>query len=153
MLYGGDGDDYLDGGKGNDKLYGDDGNDKLYGGKGDDLLVGGRGNDTIDGGDGDDTIVFSGVTSWSNGFGTRSRASNRKDDTLQFSLKDVNDAIKGIQNDLHDDGPLKSENFASNEEGRSRGQRRLLCLQRERRAFCRSTPTEADGAMPLSWQR
>ena len=39
MLYGGDGDDYLDGGKGNDKLFGGDGNDTLYGGDGDDRLL------------------------------------------------------------------------------------------------------------------
>ena len=115
--YGGDGDDYLDGGNGNDKLYGGDGNDKLYGGKGDDLLVGGKGNDTIDGGEGDDTIVFSGVTSWSNGMDTIEGFVS-EDDTLQFSLKDVNDAIWGTRNDL-DAGKLDEDNFASNRSGRA----------------------------------
>ena len=39
---------------------------------------------------------------------------------MQFSLKDVNDAIKGYKNDL-DNGPLNPKNFASNKDGEAEG--------------------------------
>ena len=118
-LVGGKGNDYLDGRKGNDKLFGDGGNDTLYGGKGNDYLVGGKGDDKIDGGKGEDKIVFSGVDHESNGFDKILRFESR-DDTLVFSLKDVNDAIKGYKHDL-DGGSLNAKNFASNEDGKAEG--------------------------------
>jgi Ca2+-binding RTX toxin-like protein len=116
-LFGGKGNDYLDGRKGNDKLFGDGGNDTLYGGKGDDYLVGGKGDDKIDGGKGDDKIVFSGVDRGSNGF-DKILNFESGEDTLVFSLKDVNDAIKGYKNDL-DHGKLDDDNFASNKWGKA----------------------------------
>ena len=108
-LEGGRGDDFLNGRKGDDKLIGNEGNDTLIGGKGDDKLIGGRG---------EDTIVFSGVTKSSNGF-DKILGFESGEDTLQFSLKDVNDAIEGSKNDIKvkDDGSLNPKNFASNEDG------------------------------------
>jgi Ca2+-binding RTX toxin-like protein len=115
-LEGGRGDDFLNGGKGDDKLIGNEGNDTLYGGRGDDTLIGGKGDDTLVGGRGEDTIVFSGVTKSSNGF-DKILGFESGEDTLQFSLKDVNDAIEGSNKDIKDDGPLNLKNFASNEDG------------------------------------
>jgi Ca2+-binding RTX toxin-like protein len=79
LLYGGDGNDWLDGsydndtlygGSGNDTLgnsvvpepgddlmYGEGGNDQLYGGDGNDTLIGGTGNDTLVGGAGNDRLT------------------------------------------------------------------------------------------------
>lgn len=65
VIYGDEGDDWIEGDAGNDKLYGGTGNDYLNGGDGDDRLeggdgndyfVGGAGNDQINGGDGDDYL-------------------------------------------------------------------------------------------------
>ena len=73
VIYGNDGDDYIDASKGNDTIYGGEGNDYLAGGKGSDTIHGGNGNDTINegshlagdvntiyGGAGDDAITVSG---------------------------------------------------------------------------------------------
>ena len=69
-------------------------------------------------GKGDDKIVFSGVDRGSNGF-DKILGFESGEDTLQFSLKDVNDAIEGSKNDIKvkDDGSLNPKNFASNEDG------------------------------------
>jgi Ca2+-binding RTX toxin-like protein len=65
ILYGGDGDDYIDGQGGSDSLSGDAGDDTIMGGNGNDTLLGGTGNDwlaagqgkdVVDGGDGRDRI-------------------------------------------------------------------------------------------------
>lgn len=51
-------------------------------------MIGGAGNDSLIGGDGADTYMFSGVTLSSNGSDTITFVT--ADDTLQFSLADVN---------------------------------------------------------------
>jgi Ca2+-binding RTX toxin-like protein len=65
ILFGGDGDDYIDGQGGDDQISGDAGNDTILGGNGDDTILGGAGNDWIlagkgkdrvDGGDGNDRL-------------------------------------------------------------------------------------------------
>ena len=56
FLNGWQGNDTLDGGTGNDNLIGFSGNDSLNGGSGNDTLIGGGGNDTLNGGTGNDTL-------------------------------------------------------------------------------------------------
>jgi Ca2+-binding RTX toxin-like protein len=65
LLYGDDGDDWLDGragddtlvgGNGSDKIFGDLGADALYGGNGNDFLFGGAGADRLKGEAGNDTL-------------------------------------------------------------------------------------------------
>ena len=85
---GNDGNNSLSGGTGNDTLIGGLGNDTLTGNAGTDSLVGGAGNDSLVGGDGADTYTFSGVTLLSNGSDMITFVA--VDDTLQFSLADVN---------------------------------------------------------------
>ncbi len=50
MIYGGDGNDYIDGGYGNDELYGGGGNDTILGSFGSDTLIGNEGDDWLSGG-------------------------------------------------------------------------------------------------------
>src|SRR5690606_16630071 len=62
ILYGGDGDDYLQGFTGSNEAKqtlgpGETDDDYLYGGAGNDILVGGPGNDYLDGGEGADIMV------------------------------------------------------------------------------------------------
>lgn len=56
-LHGGDGDDYIDGGLNADDIYGDDGADECHGQAGDDFIVGGIGDDVLYG-DGDADIIW-----------------------------------------------------------------------------------------------
>lgn len=56
VVYGYEGDDYIDADAGNDHLEGGFGNDTLVGWHGNDYLAGDSGNDDLDGGTGDDTL-------------------------------------------------------------------------------------------------
>lgn len=56
LIFGKSGDDYISGGAGNDILHGDDGDDKIFGDQNNDFIYAGNGNDLIWGGDGDDVI-------------------------------------------------------------------------------------------------
>ena len=47
IIYGGNGDDYIQGGPGDDKIDGGDGDDKLVGGPGTDFFHCGPGNDVV----------------------------------------------------------------------------------------------------------
>lgn len=57
LLFGGDGDDFLQAGGGPTVLVGGDGNDHLQGGQGRNVLIGGRGSDFLQGGGGDDILI------------------------------------------------------------------------------------------------
>ena len=104
-LTGGTGNDTLIGGAGNDTLVGGLGNDTLTGNAGTDSLVGGAGNDSLVGGDGADTYTFSGVTLLSNGSDMITFVA--VDDTLQFSLADVNVATgAGLSSGVISDGNI-----------------------------------------------
>lgn len=61
--------------------------------------------------------MFSGVSKWSNGF-DKIFGFESGEDTLKFSLKDVNDKIKGYKDDL-EKGELDEDNFASNNWGKA----------------------------------
>ena len=61
--------------------------------------------------------MFSGVSKWSNGF-DKILGFESGEDTLVFSLRDVNEAIKGYKNDL-EKGELDDDNFASNKWGKA----------------------------------
>ena len=67
VVFGTEGDNYLDGRGGQDKIHGRDGDDYLVAGKGDDelfgdagndVLVGGKGNNILNGGEGIDTVAY-----------------------------------------------------------------------------------------------
>lgn len=69
LLFGQEGDDYIEGGSGvdvigggtgNDTLKGGTGDDYIFGGEGDDRIMGGRGGDVLSGGKGNDIFVFHG---------------------------------------------------------------------------------------------
>ena len=55
-LYGEEGDDTIEGGTGYTLLFGGEGDDRLFGEDGDDVLRGGEGRDQLDGGTGDDWL-------------------------------------------------------------------------------------------------
>jgi Calpain family cysteine protease/RTX calcium-binding nonapeptide repeat (4 copies) len=57
VIYGGDGDDFIEGGAGNDSISGDAGNNKIFGNGGNDAISTVSGNDTVFGGDGNDNIT------------------------------------------------------------------------------------------------
>ena len=60
LILGKSGADYISGGAGNDVLHGDDGDDKIFGDQNNDFIYGGNGNDLIWGGDGEDVIYGDG---------------------------------------------------------------------------------------------
>ncbi|RCW83047.1 calcium-binding protein [Phyllobacterium bourgognense] len=71
ILFGGDGNDFLDGRGGDDQLFGGFGNDTLVGGDGNDNLVAGfgaGGNETLYGGFGADRFAFASVEELSSAF-------------------------------------------------------------------------------------
>jgi len=94
ILYGGDGDDYIDGQGGDDQISGDAGDDMILGGNGDDRILGGTGNDrilagkgkdTVDGGDDDDRLEgFEGADRLTGGRGA---------DEFEYSAEDF---VSGI---------------------------------------------------------
>ncbi|HEX3357153.1 MAG TPA: C2 family cysteine protease [Tepidisphaeraceae bacterium] len=57
VIYGGDGDDFINGGAGNDSITGDAGNDKIFGNGGNDSILTISGNNTVFGGAGNDSIT------------------------------------------------------------------------------------------------
>ena len=59
VLYGADGEDYIDGGAGDDIIDGLAGADAIYGGTGDDTILYDATDSTIDGGEGVDTLIIS----------------------------------------------------------------------------------------------
>ena len=149
-LVGGKGNDYIDGRRGDDDLFGKSGNDTIYGGRGDDTLVGGRGNDTLDGGRGEDDIVFSGVTNRSNGF-DKILGFESGEDTLVFSLDDVNDAIKGTKNDLKK-AASSMTTISPATSGAKPRTKTITSSITKKQACCRSTPTVAATIMRLRWR-
>ncbi|QHQ33766.1 calcium-binding protein [Algicella marina] len=108
IVWGGDGDDFLDlgsgndtgvGGAGQDELRGAAGNDIISGGLGDDELVGGGGADTLQGGAGDDILRdFGGDDLLNGGTGDDSLAGGAGTDTFQFYRNAGNDIIWDFQN-------------------------------------------------------
>lgn len=59
IVYGSQGNDYINGGRGDDVLYGNAGNDEIYAGSGDDTIYAGTGSNYIDAGRGDDVVYGS----------------------------------------------------------------------------------------------
>ena len=77
----------INGGAGNDNLNGNGGNDTIFAGTGTDLITGGAGNDSINlttvSTSGTDTLIFSGLTSNTNGSDTI--ATFQTNDKFSFS--------------------------------------------------------------------
>ncbi len=64
VIFGGRGNDVLRGGRANDVLVGGSGNDRLFGNEGNDRLIGGDGNDSLYGGDGRDQLLGGAGNDW-----------------------------------------------------------------------------------------
>lgn len=112
IIYGGDGDDfidgylgndYIDGGDGNDEIYSGWGNNTVYGGTGDDQIYAGGGNDYLYGDAGDDIIWgSSGNDYMDGGTGNNTFVYNLSDDILAYEeYSDGHDTIaNGSGNDI-----------------------------------------------------